>query len=480
VLRRTSRRVRQSVSLLQKLFIGALITILVTIAVAAGLFVFDRVRSTVAEADWLPGPTLESSMGTPLPGTPVLVPRAVWDGKERVNILALGVDQREYEEGPWRTDTMMVLTLDPVTMSGGMLSIPRDLWVPIPGYEEGRINTAHYLGDAYDYPGGGPALAVKTVQYNLGVPIHYYARINFAAFEELVNLIDGVDIVVEEDISDATYPCDDGPCYDPLYIEAGNHHMDGKMALRYARTRYSPGGDFDRAERQQQVIMAIFDRVTQLKMLPQLIAKAPSLWETLQGSIETNLRLDEIIALANLVEQIDPANIRSGVMDEHYTQFWTTPSGQQVLIPVRERMRELRDYLFTSEAPSPEVEDPAARLQEEAATVAVLNGTTAPGLAGRTSDYLIANGLQVGLTDNADLSDYAESLIIVYTGKNYTADYIANLLNLPQTAVVHGADDGADYDITVIVGADFVPPDDGIAPEAGAEEQPAAETPEAQ
>ena len=478
-MRRTSKRVRQSVGLLQKLFTGALVVILVTIAVVAGVFVFERVRNTVAEADWLPGPTLESTIGgTPLPGAPEVAPRKVWDGKERVNILALGIDQRTYEEGPWRTDTMIVLTLDPVTMSGGILSIPRDLWVPIPGYEEGRINTAHYLGEAYDYPGGGPALAVKTVQYNLGVPIHYYARVNFTAFEELIELIGGIDVEVAEKISDSSYPCDDGPCYDPLYIPAGEQHMDGKTALRYARTRASAGGDFDRAKRQQQVLLAIFGKVTQLKMLPQLIVKAPQLWEALQGSFETNLKLDEIIALANLVEGIDSEDIRSGVMDQNYTQFWTTPSGHQVLIPVRERMRELRDYLFTSEAPSPGVEDPAARLLEEAATIAVLNGTTTPGLAGQTTDYLTQNGMQITATDNADLSDYAESLIIVYTGKNYTAEYIAHLLDLPLTAVVHGADDTAEYDIKVILGADYVaPPAEEAPPDAagGAEETPQAE-----
>ena len=137
--------------MLQKVFTGGLIVLFLAIAVAAGLLVFDRVRQAVAEADWLPAPAVEASEGTSLPGgTPEISTRVVWDGKERVNILAMGIDQRSYEEGPWRTDTMLVLTLDPVTMGGGMLSIPRDLWVPIPGYEEGRINTAHYLGDAYD------------------------------------------------------------------------------------------------------------------------------------------------------------------------------------------------------------------------------------------------------------------------------------------------------------------------------------------
>jgi hypothetical protein len=252
--------------------------------------------------------------------------------------------------------------------------------------------------------------------------------------------------------------------------------MDGRTALRYARTRNSGGGDFDRAKRQQQVLRAVFDKITQLKMLPQLVTKAPGLWQALHGAIETDLGLDQIVALANLATEIAGEDIRSGVMDEHYTQFWTTPSGQQVLIPVRERMRELRDYIFTSEMPSPEIDDPAARLQAEAATIAVLNGTTTGGLAGRTTELMVQNGLQVTRTDNADLSDYSESLIIVYTGKNYTAEYIAHLLNLPLTAVVHGADDGAENDIAVILGADYVPPlEDTLVPEAASEQEASPE-----
>jgi len=352
-----------------------------------------------------------------------------------------------------------VLTIDPVTMSGGMLSIPRDLWVPIPGYEEGRINTAHYLGGIYDYPGGGPALAAKTVQYNLGVPIHHYARLNFTAFEQLVDLIGGIDVYVEEEISDLSFP-DEAYGYDPLYISAGWQHFNGEMALKYARTRHSAGGDFDRAKRQQQVLMQVFDQVTRLDLLPQLAPRAPELWQTLQDSVVTDLTLDQAIALAQLASEVDPENIRYVVIDEHYTQFWSTPDGQQVLIPLRDRIRELRDYIFTTEAPLPQqAEDPAARLEAEAATVEVLNGTTTAGLAALTADYLEQEGLQISRADNADRSDYSESLVIVYTAKNYTAEYVTRLLGLPLTAVVHGADANAEYDISVIVGTDYQPPD---------------------
>jgi hypothetical protein len=232
------------------------------------------------------------------------------------------------------------------------------------------------------------------------------------------------------------------------------------MALKYARTRHSPGGDFDRAERQQQVLMAMFEQVTRLELLPQLAPRAPELWRTLQGAVETDLTLDEIIALAQLAGEVETEDIRYGVIDEYYTQFWTTPDEQQVLIPLRDRMREMREYIFTTEAASPEYgEDPATRLAEEAALIKVMNGTTTEGLAGLTTDYLVQQGLQTADPGNADRSDYAESLVIVYTGKTYTAEYLTHLLGLPLTAVVHGPDPNALYDIALILGADYQTPE---------------------
>jgi LCP family protein required for cell wall assembly len=428
---------------------------------AAGILVFDQVYQFTLASEMLPNFTIEHNSEIPSeviydPGKPL--PR--WEGTERINVLLMGIDQREHEQGPWRTDTMLVLTIDPVTMSGGMLSIPRDLWVPIPGYKEGRINTAHYLGEIYKYPGGGPALAVKTAQYNLGVPIHYYARFNFTAFEALVDLIGGIDVYVAEEINDPTYP-DEAYGYDPLYIDAGWHHFNGEMALKYARTRHTLGGDFDRAKRQQQVMMSIFEQVTRLDLLPQLAARAPEMWRTLEGAVETDLTLEQIVALAKLASEIPPEKIRYGVIDEHYTQFWTTPDNQEVLIPVRDRMRELRDYIFTTEMPLPEeANDPAARLANEAAVIKVMNGTTTEGLAGTTTEYLKQQGFQVAEPDNADRSDYTDSLVIVYTGKTYTAEYLINFLKLPPTAVIHGNNPDSEYDIALILGADYQPPEE--------------------
>jgi len=432
-----------------------LIVVFLIIAAAAGFFVFDQVYNFTLASETMPNFTIDENQGQSEevsydPGQPL----PSWDGTDRVNVLVMGIDQREHEQGPWRTDTMLVLTIDPVTKTGGMLSIPRDLWVPIPGYEEGRINTAHYLGEVYDYPGGGPALAVKTVQYNLGVPIDYYARVNFTAFEEMVDLIDGIDIYVEEEINDQTYP-DEAYGYDPLHIPAGWQHFDGEMALKYARTRHTSGGDFDRARRQQEVLMAVYEKVTRLEMIPQLASRAPQMWQTLQGAVMTDLNLEEIIALARLASEVETDDIRYGVIDERYTQFYETPDGQQVLIPLRDEMRELRDYIFTNKAVRPAASDPAEELAAEGASVEVLNGTTIPGLAGTTSEFLTVQNVTVSNIGNADRSDYTDSLVIVRTGKDYTAEYIVNVLELEPTALVHGDDPNAAYDISVILGTDY-------------------------
>jgi LCP family protein required for cell wall assembly len=380
-----------------------------------------------------------------------------WTGTKRVTVLLLGVDERTQETGPWRTDTMMLLTLDPVTKMAGVLSIPRDLWVPIPGYNDGRINTAHFLGDLYKRTGGGPALARETVEYNLGVPIDYYVRLNFQAFVSLVDMIGGVDIYVEKDINDPTYP-DYAYGYDPLYIQAGWHHFDGEMALKYARTRHS-SSDFDRARRQQQVMSAVLEKVTSVELLPDLAKQAPEIYKMLEASVQTDMALDQILALANLATQIDRSTIRFGVIDQTCTQQWITPDGAQVLVPLRDKMREVRDYVFAADIPTPAPDQAGAITPTpEVATVSVLNGTTRAGLAGTTSDYLQAQGLDVATIGNADRQDYALSLVVLNRDKQLTAARIVSLLNLPATAVVKGSDPNATHDIVVILGNDYAGP----------------------
>jgi LCP family protein required for cell wall assembly len=379
-----------------------------------------------------------------------------WQKKERVNILLLGIDEREDQYGPWRTDTMIVLTVDPENNTAGILSIPRDLWVHIPGYGENRINTAHYTGDLEKYPGGGPALAIKTVQHNLGITIHYYVRVNFSGFIKAIDTIGGVDIYVEKEIDDPLYP-DNAYGYDPLYIPAGLQHMDGALALKYARTRHG-GSDFDRLRRQQQVIMAVRDKVLRFGMLPQLLSKLPELLKTVGDSVQTDLQLDEMLNLVQLASQIDDEHIKAATIDSSMTEPTTRYNGAQVLIPSRDEIRAVVDEIFGEPAQEAEEkieEEDRVRLAEEGARIIVHNGSIVGNLAAQTSAFLKEHGLQVVEFGSAERFDYPTTIIVDYTGKEYTIQYLARLLNIPQNNIQPFTGSYSEIDIRLIIGADF-------------------------
>lgn len=285
------------------------------------------------------------AMGTPVatPNPDFLAPTIdvgnanVWQGEERVTVLLLGTDTRPSEVGyRTRSDTIMLLMLDPVTKQASMLSIPRDLYVDLPGRGLNRINTAYVYG-------GGP-LAVDTVEYNFGVRVNYYVVVDFKVFVTLVDEIGGIDVYVPKAISDPTYP-DSYYGYDPFYISAGQHHMDGATALKYARTRHADN-DYERARRQQAVIFAIREKVLSLDMLPTLVQRAPTLYGTLSDSIKTDMTLEEMISLALLAGEVPRENIRNGVIDSNYVTNYYTPEGSSVLIPNRSRIGGLLTDVF--------------------------------------------------------------------------------------------------------------------------------------
>jgi LCP family protein required for cell wall assembly len=391
----------------------------------------------------------------PKTGQPVAVDIPSWDGVERVTVLVLGIDERKQETGPFRTDTMLLLTIDPASKTAGMLSIPRDLWVQIPAMDtDGKINTAHFLGDAYGYPGGGPALAVETVQESLGIPIDYYVRVNFNAFEQVVDAIGGVDICVPETIDDPEYPAFDNYGFDPLHIDAGCQPMDGALALKYARTRHS-GTDFDRAKRQQQVLLAIRDKVVKQNLLPQLVTQAPTLLDTLQTAVKTDLSLEQMIELAKLATQIDPKNIKQATIDENMVVGYNTPTDppQNVLVPIRDKIRALRDQFFNS-VPTSSSSGTAPALVVGQARIRLENGTKFNGLAARTGDRLKAQGFNVVEIESADRFDYSQSQIISYAADPTAAEAVAQTLGLPLSAIVTSTANST-IDLKVILGGDY-------------------------
>jgi polyisoprenyl-teichoic acid--peptidoglycan teichoic acid transferase len=270
-----------------------------------------------------------------------------WNGTSRFTVLMMGLDRRPGETGlGFRTDTMMLISLDPATKSVGILSIPRDLYVDVPGYSElQRVNSPMVFGEL-QRPGYGPLLTMQTVQYNLGMRVNDYVAVDFNAFITLVDDIGGVDINVPYNISDPSYP-DMYYGYDPLYISAGMQHMDGATALKFARTRHA-SSDFQRAERQQQVMMAVRDKILSLNMLPQLIIQTPSLFGQMSQDVYTGLNVDQLIQLAWYLKDVPKENIHTGVISNQYIMNYTTSQGAQVLIPNRSMLGELLINVFGS------------------------------------------------------------------------------------------------------------------------------------
>jgi LCP family protein required for cell wall assembly len=379
-----------------------------------------------------------------------------WNGVDRINILMMGLDYRDWltGEGPPRTDSMMLVTIDPITKSAGMLSIPRDLWVEVPGFEHNRINTAYFLGETYRLPGGGPGLAMQTVENLIGVPVPYYAVIEFSAFERFIDEIGGIEILVPERMKISPLG------RDSYWLDAKSYLMDGPEALAYARARKTEGGDFDRAERQQQVLMAVRDQVLELDMVATLLGRAPALYQDLRQGIQTNLTLDQLVALGLLAAQVDLQDISKGVIaPPEMVLLDTHLDGAMVLKPVPDQIRALRDEIFTGTgaiAPSVPPETSTEAVQIEFARLAVLNGAGLEGLATDTAEYLQGQGLNVIQIDNADRIDYDKSRVIVYSQNYpYTIRYLAELLGLTEGQILQAVFPENDLDLMVILGADW-------------------------
>jgi LCP family protein required for cell wall assembly len=378
-----------------------------------------------------------------------------WDGANRVTMLVMGLDYRDWEgEGPSRTDTMMLLTMDPVSRTAGILSIPRDLWVNIPGFDYGKLNTAYYLGELYNLPGGGPGLAVQTVEDILGVDINYYAQVDFSAFENFIDEIGGVEVDVPYEIT--VDPI--GP-HNTVILQQGVQTLDGPTALAYARNRETFGADFDRADRQQQVVMAMFDQITSLGNLPKLIANSPIIYNNLRNGIHTNLNLKETISLAWTVAQMPRENIKRGLIGPNEVIMSMSPDGMDILLPDMDAVRTVRDDVFaTTSGIAPVatvyIGDPEELRLNENATVSVLNATTTPGLASQTTNYLLDQGINVLDTGNA--SDKSDTTVIIdYTGKPYTVQYLVELLNIQANSIYSRYDPNSQVDIAILLGSDW-------------------------
>ena len=267
-----------------------------------------------------------------------------WDG-DRFTVLLMGLDTRP-DESPLqcRTDTILVISIDPATSSIGMLSIPRDTDVEVPGYQGLRpINTACTIGNL-ESPGHGPRLAMQTIQYNFGIPVNEYMIINFDAFKSLIDRIGGVNVYVEQTIHDEDYP-DEFYGTEVFHIDEGWHQLDGDTALKYARSRHTTD-DIDRGRRQQQLILAVRERVLDVGMVDDLALQSVSIWNDVNDGVDTSLSLNQMVELGLLAAEIDFAAINNAVLDWQYLRVYVDDDGDQFLVPDREKLPELMIQIF--------------------------------------------------------------------------------------------------------------------------------------
>ncbi len=460
------RRLTASFGRLDRLTKSVLIAFLLAGAVT-GALAFGYIRQFVESSPSFSIPGLAIHEEVTSPSGDVVSPAsgdvynyqkpAPWDGSSRVNILILGLDARDWEtgQGAPRTDTMMVLTYDPVTKTAGMISIPRDLWVDIPGFGHDKVNNAYALGEGNRLPGGGAGLAVQTVEQLLGITINFYAQIDFSAFERFIDIIGGVKIDIQQRVKVQII----GEDRDRV-IERGRQVLNGAYALAYARARHTEDGDFDRARRQQEVILAIRQQMARNDVRSLVLNNALQIYDALASGINTNMSLQDAFSLGWAVKDIDIEDIERAVISPpDYATFDTSPDGLSILKPFTENIRLLRDQVFASgsaRSPLALTSQAVDLMKMEAANVAVNNGSGNPGIADTTRAYLEGQGMVIVSTGNADAVN--GTTIIDYTGNPYTVQYLASLMGVNSSHIFSTYDPNGTIDVEVIIGPEWVVP----------------------
>jgi LCP family protein required for cell wall assembly len=455
-----------------------------TLALSIGLFFFVQRLTACWQLTALPGsrPAFCSGEQGGLPGMPALsvenlpdedtLPEIVspeiqmprWDGGSRINIVFFGLRGGDISgEGcPACTDTIILLTVDPITKTAGMLSIPRDMWVNIPGFGYSRINTAWTMGEAAKLPSGGPGLAMETVSQFIGVPVHYYVQVDFDTFISFIDLIDGIDVYIDEEmtleLTGRGRDHIDLPC-------CGVQHMNGKRSLAYARCRKESqgcsGGDVGRAERQQKVILAIRDKVLDPAYFPKLLGQAPQIYEAFSAGVHTNMSLEDAMKLAVLAKDIPAGSIKRGVIDNNMALFATvTLDGVEssVLKPVPDLIRLLRDEIFTSSGPvGPLAEgDSVALMQADAARVRIVNNTYTSDLGERTASFLAEQGMNI-VEQSIPTGTANQTVLVLYGPKLYALRYLIETFGVTGSNQVMVKPDPAEtVDIEIRLGEDWV------------------------
>lgn len=343
-----------------------------------------------------------------------------------VTILVIGSDSRGQDRG--RSDTLMIVRVNPDKKVTSVISIPRDMRVNIPGYGTDKINAAYSLG--------GAKLAIETVQDFTGMELNHYVEVDFQGFKRLVNALDGIDINVQP-------PYGKSRLRDPeinLDLPKGVQHLDGDTALKFVRVRHVDD-DFGRMARQQQFLKAVFDKAVR----PASLSKLPQLVEILAENVSTDqgLGFKEMYSYGTLMKSIPKDNVH----------MVTLPGTCQMIgdvsyvIPEDEKIAWLIDRAKNDE--------PFEKTQQQLANadivVDVQNGSGAAGQGGIMADVLRGKGFTVGVVTNAGNFNYERTQIIAGPEGMSKAQKVKDALGVGE--IISDQSGGS---ITIIVGRDFV------------------------
>ncbi len=371
---------------------------------------------------------------TPVPPVPV--------ASDAINIVVLGSDRRP-DWSEWHTDAIHVVSVQTSRPAVSVISIPRDLYVYIPGFWMSRINFADYYGETYGYPGGGTGLLRDTLLYNLGIRADYFVRTDFDGLIGIVDALGGIDVPVHCGLRDHwPYPDENGE-YPILTMEPGVHHMDGETALWYARSRQTTSV-FSRERRQQQVLQAIWRRARSTGVLRQV----PALWAQARRMVVTDLGMTEILQLAQVALRLEEENVRFYNIGPDLVVPWTTPYGGHVFLP---RWEQIEPLLAEAMAPVPE-----ARLNRLFNRVEVWNGTSNPDWDDLAVDRLVRAGFPA-IIGSSDRHDHPHTTLVVFRAyaKGTGVEHLQQMFSIPDGRVTYQDDPDAPVGFRLIIGADY-------------------------
>lgn len=372
------------------------------------------------------------------------------EGDGRINILVLGVGGAGHD-GAYLTDTMMVVSVDPVNKTVSMLSIPRDLWVDIPGGGESKINAVYTYGEQNKKRfGDGASASKEVVSKILDLPIHYYLLMDFEGFRKMVDEVGGIDVNVEKDITDYNYP-DDRPGRSGVItykVKAGQQHMDGTAALRYARSRESTS-DFDRAHRQQIILKALKDKALSAGVMVNP-AKLSALMNIIGDHLRTDMQLWEMERFMTILKDVNSQEIAQRVLDNSPEGLLKDGNinGAYVLQPRSGNYKEIQALahsIFTE-----------PYIMKEKARIEIQYQGKNSALGKQIEERLKEFGYNIVSVVQAPAGNYPETTITDYSkgNKPYTIQLLKNRINFAKMLSDNNSA-RTDVDIVIVLGDNY-------------------------